>query len=68
MTHAIDAQQLWQGFRTPGLIRFVSEETAYLSTSSDGPRCFATPGISPAILMHLFTARSNSVLLLKGCT
>ena len=36
---AIDAQQLWSGFRTPGLIRFLSNETGYLSQTSDGPRC-----------------------------
>ena len=36
---AIDAQQLWSGFRTPGLIRFLSKETGYLSQTSDGTRC-----------------------------
>lgn len=36
----IDSKQLGQGFRTPGLIRFVSQETGYLSPTSDGPRMF----------------------------
>ena len=36
----IDSKQLGQGFRTPGLIRFVSQDTGYLSPTSDGPRMF----------------------------
>ncbi len=36
----IDSQQLGQGFRTPGLIRFVCQDTGYLSPTSDGPRMF----------------------------
>ena len=36
----IDSKQLGQGFRTPGLIRFVCQETGYLSPTSDGPRMF----------------------------
>lgn len=31
---------LWQGFRTPPLIRFVSNEDAYLALTHDGPRMF----------------------------
>ena len=36
----VNSQQLGQGFRTPGLIRFVSQDTGYLSPTSDGPRMF----------------------------
>lgn len=36
----IESKQLGQGFRTPGLIRFVSQDTGYLSPTSDGPRMF----------------------------
>lgn len=36
----IDSKQLGEGFRTPGLIRFVSQDTGYLSPTSDGPRMF----------------------------
>eukprot|EP00210_Caulerpa_lentillifera_P006113 g5840.t1 len=32
--------ELWEGFRTPALIRFVSEEDAYLSNTHGGPRMF----------------------------
>ena len=33
----IDSKQLGEGFRTPGLIRFVSQDTGYLSPTSDRP-------------------------------
>ena len=36
----IDSKQLGQGFRAPGLIRFVSQDSGYLSPTSDGPRMF----------------------------
>ncbi|GMH44322.1 hypothetical protein BSKO_12256 [Bryopsis sp. KO-2023] len=31
---------LWDGFRTPVLVRFVSEEDAYLSNTNGGPRVY----------------------------
>lgn len=40
MLGEIESKQLGQGFRTPGLIRFVSQDTGYLSPTSDGPRMF----------------------------
>lgn len=40
MLSEIESKQLGQGFRTPGLIRFVSQDSGYLSPTSDGPRMF----------------------------
>ena len=40
MLGEVESKQLGQGFRTPGLIRFVSQDTGYLSPTSDGPRMF----------------------------
>lgn len=34
------ADELWEGFRTPILIRFVGEEDAYLSNTNGGPRAY----------------------------
>lgn len=35
-----DSAPLWQGFRTPLFVRFVSEEDFYISTTAGGPRMF----------------------------
>lgn len=40
VSKAITDNQLWQGFRVPTLIRFVNEESAYLSLTSGGPRMY----------------------------
>lgn len=37
---AIFSQGLDEGFRVPNLIRFVNDESAYLSTAHGGPRMF----------------------------
>ncbi len=31
---------LWNGFRTPALVRFVASEGAYLSNTNGGPRMY----------------------------
>ena len=40
VSQSINDNQLWQGFRVPALIRFVNEESAYLSVTSGGPRMY----------------------------
>ena len=40
VSRSINDNQLWQGFRVPALIRFVNEESAYLSLTSGGPRMY----------------------------
>lgn len=37
---AVKDNQWGSAFRTPGLIRFVNQEQAYLSTANDGPHMF----------------------------
>ena len=37
---AVQDNNWGSAFRTPGLIRFVSQEQAYLSTANDGPHVY----------------------------